>query len=186
MKGTHGVFRVEEGSSSIYSRSGENQGWNSRRYEEDSQSPDVGEVGTIVPPEVTSGTKAQAQAKVCTKGMDKKGDVNAVKTTNVCSEGGKKNRKGKKHQKDNEEMLLDPTPSEALTSHPPLTTEESDDELGEAAIDITAGEEWVARVEMANQPTIGAAPQGGAVVRGRGRGRRRRTTRGREQSPDQG
>uniref|UniRef100_M1DFQ2 Integrase core domain containing protein n=1 Tax=Solanum tuberosum TaxID=4113 RepID=M1DFQ2_SOLTU len=34
MKGTRGVFRVEEGSSSGYSRSGENQGWNSRRYEE--------------------------------------------------------------------------------------------------------------------------------------------------------
>uniref|UniRef100_M1DT72 Integrase core domain containing protein n=1 Tax=Solanum tuberosum TaxID=4113 RepID=M1DT72_SOLTU len=34
MKGTHGVFQVEEGSSSGYSRPGENQGWNSRRYEE--------------------------------------------------------------------------------------------------------------------------------------------------------
>jgi len=34
MKGTYGVFRVEEGSSSGYSRPGENQGWNSRRYEE--------------------------------------------------------------------------------------------------------------------------------------------------------
>ncbi|KAK4731246.1 hypothetical protein R3W88_024234 [Solanum pinnatisectum] len=34
MKGTYGVFRVEEVSSSGYSRPGENQGWNSRRYEE--------------------------------------------------------------------------------------------------------------------------------------------------------
>jgi len=34
MKGTHGVFRVEEGSSFGYSRLGENQGWNSKRYEE--------------------------------------------------------------------------------------------------------------------------------------------------------
>ncbi|XP_015166992.1 uncharacterized protein [Solanum tuberosum] len=33
MNGTRGVFRVEEGSSSGYSRPGENQGWNSRRYE---------------------------------------------------------------------------------------------------------------------------------------------------------
>ncbi|KAG5595484.1 hypothetical protein H5410_036716 [Solanum commersonii] len=57
------------------------------------------------------------------------GDVNAASTTNVRSDGGKKNRKGKKHQKSHEEMLLDPTPSEALTSHPPSTTEASDDEL---------------------------------------------------------
>ncbi|KAG5621143.1 hypothetical protein H5410_006361 [Solanum commersonii] len=48
-------------------------------------------------------------------------------------------------------MLLDPTPSEALTSHPPLTTEASDDELGEEAIDVTVGEEWVARIEVARQ-----------------------------------
>jgi len=34
MKGTHGVFRVEDGFSSGYSRPGENQGWNSKRYEE--------------------------------------------------------------------------------------------------------------------------------------------------------
>ncbi|XP_049367955.1 uncharacterized protein LOC125832805 [Solanum verrucosum] len=34
MNGTHGVFRVDEGSSSSYSRSGENQGLNFRRYEE--------------------------------------------------------------------------------------------------------------------------------------------------------
>jgi len=34
VKGTHGIFRVEEGSSSGYSWPGENQGWNSKRYEE--------------------------------------------------------------------------------------------------------------------------------------------------------
>ncbi|KAH0773685.1 hypothetical protein KY290_010822 [Solanum tuberosum] len=33
-KGTSGVFRVEEGSSSGYSKPWENQGWNSKRYEE--------------------------------------------------------------------------------------------------------------------------------------------------------
>ncbi|KAG5616166.1 hypothetical protein H5410_015990 [Solanum commersonii] len=48
-------------------------------------------------------------------------------------------------------MLLDPIPSEALTSQPPSTIEASDDELGEEAIDVTAREEWVARVEMARQ-----------------------------------
>uniref|UniRef100_M1D3C1 Uncharacterized protein n=1 Tax=Solanum tuberosum TaxID=4113 RepID=M1D3C1_SOLTU len=79
------------------------------------------------------------------------GDVNAASTTNVRPDGGRKNHKGKKHQKSNEEMLLDPTTSEALTSHPPSTTEASDNELGEEAIDITAGEEWVARVEVSRQ-----------------------------------
>ncbi|KAH0740727.1 hypothetical protein KY290_033770 [Solanum tuberosum] len=34
MKGMYGVFQVEGGSSSGYSRPGENQGWNSRRGEE--------------------------------------------------------------------------------------------------------------------------------------------------------
>uniref|UniRef100_M1B5P4 Uncharacterized protein n=1 Tax=Solanum tuberosum TaxID=4113 RepID=M1B5P4_SOLTU len=53
--------------------------------------------------------------------MTDEGDVNAASTTNVRLDGGKKNRKGKKHQKGNEEMLLEPTPSEALTSHPPST-----------------------------------------------------------------
>ncbi|KAG5580735.1 hypothetical protein H5410_051362 [Solanum commersonii] len=49
------------------------------------------------------------------------GDINAASTTNVRLNGGKKARKGKRHQKSHEEMLLDPTPSEALTSHPPST-----------------------------------------------------------------
>ncbi|KAG5605669.1 hypothetical protein H5410_027161 [Solanum commersonii] len=80
--------------------------------------------------------------------METEGDVNAASTTNVHSNSGKKNRKGKKHQKSHEEMLLDPTPSEALTSHPPSTTKASDEECGEEAID-TAGEEWVTRVEVA-------------------------------------
>ena len=39
------------------------------------------------------------------------------------------------------------TPSEALTSHPPSTAEASDED----AIDVTAGEEWVARVEVMRQ-----------------------------------
>ncbi|XP_049394675.1 uncharacterized protein LOC125858961 [Solanum stenotomum] len=83
--------------------------------------------------------------------MATEGDVNAASTTNVRPDGGKKARKGKKHQRSPEEMLLEPTPSEALTSHPPSTTEASDDERGEEPIDVTAGEEWVARVEVARQ-----------------------------------
>uniref|UniRef100_M1BHY8 Uncharacterized protein n=1 Tax=Solanum tuberosum TaxID=4113 RepID=M1BHY8_SOLTU len=83
--------------------------------------------------------------------MAKEGDVNTTRTTNVKLDGGRKNHKGKKHHKSSEEMLLDLTPSEALTSHPPSTTESSDDELGDEAIDVTAGEEWVARVAMARQ-----------------------------------
>ncbi|KAG5624594.1 hypothetical protein H5410_009812 [Solanum commersonii] len=75
--------------------------------------------------------------------MPNEGEVNAASTTNIRLDGRKKNRKGKKHQKSNEEMLLDPTPSEALTFHPHLTTEASDDELGEEAIDLTAGEKWM-------------------------------------------
>ena len=47
--------------------------------------------------------------------------------------------------------MLNPTPSEALTCHPPSTTEASDDEHGQEAIDVTAGEKWVSRVEVARQ-----------------------------------
>ncbi|KAG5594830.1 hypothetical protein H5410_036062 [Solanum commersonii] len=70
----------------------------------------------------------------------KEKETNATSTTNARLDGGKKNYKGKKHQKSNEKMLLDPTPSEALTSRPPLTTEASDDELSEEAINVTVGE----------------------------------------------
>ena len=58
-------------------------------------------------------------------------------------DGGKKNQKGKKHQKGKKLLLPDPTPSKALTSHPPSTTEASEKEIGEDAIDVTAGEERV-------------------------------------------
>ena len=66
-------------------------------------------------------------------------------------DGGKKNRKGKKHQKGNEEVLPELRPSEALISHPPTTVEASDEEMSEDAIDVPAGEEWVAIVEVARQ-----------------------------------
>uniref|UniRef100_M1DUH7 Uncharacterized protein n=1 Tax=Solanum tuberosum TaxID=4113 RepID=M1DUH7_SOLTU len=83
--------------------------------------------------------------------MANEGDFNATSTTNVRLDSGKKLHKGKKHHKSSEETLLDPTPSEALTSHPPSTTEESDDKHGDEVIDITIGKEWVARIEMARQ-----------------------------------
>ena len=84
--------------------------------------------------------------------MPIKGDVNGASTTNVCIDGGKNNRKGKKYQKGNEEMLPDPTPSEALTSHPPSNTKESNEEMGEDTIDaqleknVSKGWKWQSRL----------------------------------------
>ncbi|TMW90581.1 hypothetical protein EJD97_015520 [Solanum chilense] len=78
--------------------------------------------------------------------MATSGDVNGASTTNVRLDGGKKNRKGKKHQ-----VLPEFTPRKALKSHPPLTDKESDEEIGEDAIDVTAGEKLVARVEVARK-----------------------------------
>ncbi|TMW94199.1 hypothetical protein EJD97_010622 [Solanum chilense] len=75
-------------------------------------------------------------------------DVNGSSTTNVCLDGSKKNRKGKKHQKGKEEALLELTPSDVLTYHPPSTAESSDEEIEEDSIDVTAGEEWVTKVEV--------------------------------------
>ena len=66
-------------------------------------------------------------------------------------DGVRKNRKAKKHQKGNEEVLLDPIPSQTLTSHSPSTAKACDDELGEDAIDVTFREEWVAKMEVATQ-----------------------------------
>ncbi|TMW92616.1 hypothetical protein EJD97_012790 [Solanum chilense] len=79
--------------------------------------------------------------------MATEGDVNEASTTNIHIDGGKKNRKGKKHQKDNEEVLPYPIRSEALTSHPPSTTEESDDELGKDAIDVKTIDEAITQTE---------------------------------------
>ncbi|KAG5570532.1 hypothetical protein H5410_060298 [Solanum commersonii] len=83
--------------------------------------------------------------------MTNERDVNAVSTTTVHPNVGKKNHKGKKHHKSSEDMLLDSTPSEVLTSHLSSTTKASDDELGEEAIDVTAGEELITRVETERQ-----------------------------------
>ena len=51
--------------------------------------------------------------------MMNEGDVIGASTTNVRTDGGKKNKKGKKQQKGNEGILPEPTPSEVQTSHPP-------------------------------------------------------------------
>uniref|UniRef100_M1E121 Uncharacterized protein n=1 Tax=Solanum tuberosum TaxID=4113 RepID=M1E121_SOLTU len=83
--------------------------------------------------------------------MTNEGDINADSTTNVRKNGGKKNRNGRKHLRSNEELLLDPTPSEALTSHPLSTIKASDDERGEEPIEVTPGEEWIAKVDIASQ-----------------------------------
>lgn len=45
-------------------------------------------------------------------------------------------------------MRPDPKPSKALTSTPPSNTEASVNELGEENIDVSAGEERVAMVEV--------------------------------------
>ena len=58
--------------------------------------------------------------------MATEGDVNDASTTNVRMDDGKKNRKGKKHQKGNEEVVPNPTPCEGLTSYPLATTKASD------------------------------------------------------------
>ena len=47
--------------------------------------------------------------------------------------------------------MLDPTPSETLTSHPPSSKEVSDEEMGKNSIDATTGEDWVERVEVSRQ-----------------------------------
>ncbi|TMW80463.1 hypothetical protein EJD97_019749 [Solanum chilense] len=83
--------------------------------------------------------------------MATKGDVKGASTINVRMDGGKKNRKGKKQQKGNEEVLNDYTPSEMLTSHPLSSKEVSDEEMGKNSIDVTTGEDWVERVEVSRQ-----------------------------------
>lgn len=83
--------------------------------------------------------------------MVSEGDINAASTINVRVKGGKKNCEGKRDQISNDKMLLDPTPNEVLTSHPPSTTKPSDDELGEEVIDVTAREKWVTQFETARQ-----------------------------------
>ena len=83
--------------------------------------------------------------------MTIEGDVNSANTTKIHLDAGKKNRTEKKNQKGNEEVLPHPTTSDVITSHPPSITEASDDELGEDVIDISNGEKWVSRMEVARQ-----------------------------------
>ena len=60
-------------------------------------------------------------------------------------------RKGRSNRREMKGFLAEPTPSEVQTSHPPTIVDGSDEETGEDAVDITVGDEWVARVEMARQ-----------------------------------
>ena len=48
-------------------------------------------------------------------------------------------------------MLPDPIQREVLTSHPPLTNEAGEDELGEDANKVTPRKEWVVKVYMVRQ-----------------------------------
>ena len=82
-------------------------------------------------------------------------------TPSVRTDGGKKNKKGKKQQTGNEPNLPGlppnipppsvPTPSEGQTSLPPHIIDVSDEDTGEEPVDVTVGPEWIARVEMARQ-----------------------------------
>lgn len=55
-----------------------------------------------------------------TKRMTNKGRINAASTSNMRIDGRKND------QKDNEEILLDHTPCETLTSYPPFTEANED------------------------------------------------------------
>ena len=57
--------------------------------------------------------------------MTIEGDVKSTNTTKIHLDGGKKNLKGKKNKKGNEEVLPIPTPSDVITSHLPSITEAS-------------------------------------------------------------
>ena len=83
--------------------------------------------------------------------MTIEGDVNNANTTKIHLDGGKKNLKGKKNKKGNEQVLCNPTPSDVITSFPPSIIEASDDEHGEDVTDVSTGEEWVARMEVERQ-----------------------------------
>lgn len=68
------------------------------------------------------------KAKINTREMENEEDINTASTTCIRQDVGEKHRKGRKKHNKNEELLSNPTPSEALTSHSPLPTEASDDE----------------------------------------------------------
>ena len=85
----------------------------------------------------------------------------ASSTPNIRTDGGKKNKNGKKQQTGNEPNLPGlpqnvpppsvPTPSEGQTSLPPHIVDGSEVDTGEESVDVTVGPEWIARVEMARK-----------------------------------
>ena len=84
--------------------------------------------------------------------MTNEGDsIGASTTPNVRTNRGKKSKKGKKQQKGHEANLPDPPPSEGQTSLPPHIIDVSDEDTGEEPVDVTVGQEWIARVEMARK-----------------------------------
>ena len=92
--------------------------------------------------------------------MPNEGD-GASSTPNIRTDGGKKNKKGKKQQTGNEPNLPGlpqnvpppsvPIPSEGQTSLPPQIVDGSDEDTGEESVEITVGPEWIVRVEMVRQ-----------------------------------
>ena len=73
--------------------------------------------------------------------MMNEGDLIGARTTNVRTDGGKKNKKGKKQQKGNEGIIPEPAPSKVQTSHPPTIVDGSDEQTDEDVVDVTTGEE---------------------------------------------
>ena len=87
--------------------------------------------------------------------------VGTSSTPNVRTDGGKKNKNGKKQQMGNEPNLPGlplnapppsvPIPSEGQSSLPPQIVDGSDVDTDEESVDVTVRPEWIARVEMARQ-----------------------------------
>ncbi|XP_055822010.1 uncharacterized protein LOC129890490 [Solanum dulcamara] len=83
--------------------------------------------------------------------MESEGDINSTTATNVKQNVGRKHHKRKNNSKRSEEVPLEPTSSEALTSYSSSVTEVSDDERGEEPMDVTPRMEWIAKVDAARQ-----------------------------------
>ena len=86
------------------------------------------------------------------KRVTNEGDVIGTSTTNVRTDEGKKNKKGKKQQKGNGWILPEPTPSEVQTSHLPTIVDGSDEETGKDCIDVTAGEKFIQWYKWQGRP----------------------------------
>lgn len=72
--------------------------------------------------------------------MARQGDFNATNADNIRPDVRKKSRKGK-NSKRNEEVMIEPMPSDVLTYQSLPATEVSDDERGEESVDVMPGME---------------------------------------------